>query len=88
MAFADLQTDWSLLSQLLRLAQSDGWTIAFGNDRVVVSNRRTERGVVALPASLIAHARGAGWRVVRRPMRFELHHPAVRQWVEVSLAAD
>ena len=24
---ADLQTDWSLLSKLLRLAQGDGWTI-------------------------------------------------------------
>jgi hypothetical protein len=57
MAIADLQTDWSLLSKLLRLAQSDGWTIAFGNDRVLVSNRRTGRGVVVLPASLIAHAR-------------------------------
>ena len=87
MAIADLQTDWSLLSKLLRLAQSDGWTIAFGNDRVLVSNRRTGRGVVVLPASLIAHARGAGWRVVRRPMRFELHHPDVRQWVEVCLSA-
>jgi len=59
----------------------------FGKDRVTVSNRRTEQGVVVLPATLIAHARGAGWQVVRRPMRFELRHPEVRQWVEVCLSA-
>jgi hypothetical protein len=87
MAIADLQTDWSLLSKLLRLAQGDGWTIVFGKDRVTVSNRRTEQGVVVLPATLIAHARGAGWQVVRRPMRFELRHPEVRQSVEVCLSA-
>lgn len=86
-AFADPQTDWSLLSKLLRLAQGDGWTIVFGNDRVLVSHRRTGQGVVVLPAALIAHARRAGWRVSRRPSGFELQHPAVRQAVEVSLAA-
>lgn len=87
MAFAHPQTDWSLLSKLLRLAQSDGWTITFGNDRVLVAHRRSGQGVVVLPAALIAHARGAGWRVTRRPAGFELHHPDVRQRVEVSLAA-
>ncbi len=87
MTFANLQTDWSLLSKMLRLAQSDGWDIEFGNDRVLVAHRHARRGVVVLPASLLRHAREEGWRVVRRPSGFELHHPAVRQPVEVSLAA-
>ncbi len=87
MAFANLQTDWSLLSKMLRLAQRDGWDIAFREDRVLVAHRRARSGVVVLPTSLLGHAREEGWRVVRRPTGFELHHPSVRQWVEVSLAA-
>lgn len=85
MAFANLRTDWSLLSALLRLAQRDGWDIAFKNGRVLVAHRRAMRGVVVLPAVLLGHARGAGWRVARRPEGFELRHPAVRHPIEVKL---
>lgn len=87
MAMANLRTDWSLLSTLLRIAQRDGWNIAFGNGRITVAHRRAARGVVVLPAALLGHARGAGWRVARRPEGFELRHPGVRHRVEVRLAA-
>ena len=87
MTFANLQTDWARLSELLRVAQRDGWNIAFGNERVLIAHRRAAQGVVVLPAPLLGHARETGWRVARRPAGFELHHPAVRQRVEVSLAA-
>ena len=68
MAFADLRTDWSLLSALLRLAQRDGWEVVFGNDLVVIVHRRAEQGVVVLPAPLLGHAReaGGGWGYVRQ----------------------
>lgn len=87
MAFADFRTDWTLLSKLLRLAQRDGWDIAFSNGRVQMAHRRAAGGVVVLPAALLGHARGAGWRVVRRPEGFELRHPAVRHPIEVRLEA-
>jgi hypothetical protein len=87
MALADSRTDWSLLSTLLRLAQRDGWSIAFGNGRVLVAHRRAARDVVVLPAALLRHARKAGWRIARRPGGFELRHPAVRHRIEVTLVA-
>ena len=87
MASANPLTDWSLLSTLLRLAQRDGWNISFGKELVLVVHRRAARGVLVLPAALLGHARGAGWRVARRPWGFELHHPAVRHRIEVRVAA-
>ena len=87
MAFANPRTDWSLLSTLLRLAQRDGWHISFGKELVLVAHRRAARGVMVLPAALLGHARGAGWRVARRPGGFELRHPAVRHRIELRLAA-
>ena len=87
MAFANVRTDWSLLSALLRLAQRDGWSVAFKNGRVLVAHRRAARGVVVLPAALLGHAREAGWRVARGPQSFELRHPAVRHRIEVRLVA-
>ena len=87
MAFADLRTDWSLLSTLLRLAQRDGWGVEFGDDLVLVVHPRAVRGVVVLPATLLGHARGAGWRVARRSEGFESRHPAVRHRIELKLAA-
>ena len=87
MASADPLTDWSLLSKLLRLAQKDGWNIAFGNGSVLVAHQRAERGVVVLPAGLLSHARQGGWRIERRPSGFELRHPAVRHRIEVRLVA-
>jgi hypothetical protein len=87
MAFENVRSDWSLLSKLLRLAQRDGWDIAFGNEQVLMAHRRAARGVVVLPAALLGHAREAGWRVVRRPAGFELRHPAVQRRVEVRLVA-
>jgi hypothetical protein len=87
MAFADLRTDWSLLSALLRRAQRDGWDVAFGGDAVSIAHRHAARGVGVLPAALLGHAREAGWRVFRRPEGFELRHPAVRHRIELRLAA-
>ncbi len=87
MALADLRTDWSLLSTLLRLAQRDGWNVSFREGLVLVVPKRAARGVLVLPAALLGHARGAGWRVARRAGGFELHHPAVRHRIEVRLAA-
>ena len=87
MALADLRTDWSRLSTLLRLAQRDGWNVSFGNGLVLVVHRRAARDVVVLPAALLGHARESGWRVARRPGGFDLRHPAVRHRVEVRLAA-
>ena len=87
MVSAKLQTDWSLLSKLLRLAQRDGWDISFAEDRVSVAHRRARGGLVVLPVALLGHAREEGWRVARQPAGFELRHPSVRQRVEVSLAS-
>ncbi len=87
MALADLRTDWSRLSTLLRHAQRDGWNISFGNGLVLVVHRRASRGVVVLPAALLGQAREAGWRVARRPGGFDLSHPAVRHRIQVRLAA-
>ena len=87
MAFANPRTDWSLLSKLLRLAQRDGWDIAFGDGRIQVAHRRADGRVVVLPATLLGHARQSGWTVVRRPLGFELRHPAVRHPIEVKLDA-
>ncbi len=75
------------MSELLRFAQRDGWNIAFENERVLIAHRRAAQGLVVLPALLLEHARETGWRVSRRPAGFELHHPAVRQRIEVSLTA-
>jgi hypothetical protein len=86
MSFAHPRTDWSVLSALLRLAQREGWTPAFGNGRVRLVHRRAAQGVVVLPAALLGHAREAGWRVSRQPDGFDLRHPAVRHRVEVKLA--
>ena len=87
MTLPHLRTDWSLLSALLRLAQGDGWDASFRNGLVVVVHRRAARGVVVLPAALLGHARGAGWRVARQPEGFELRHPEVRHRIEVRLVA-
>ena len=87
MALADVRTDWSLLSALLRLAQRDGWGVSFRNGVVLVAHRSAPRGVVVLPAKLLGHAREAGWRVARRQQGFELRHPAVRNRIEVRLVA-
>lgn len=87
MAVASPRTDWSLLSTLLRLAQREGWNVAFRDGSVLVVHRRAARGVVVLPAVLLGHAREAGWRVARRPGAFELRHPAVRHRIQVSLRA-
>jgi hypothetical protein len=84
---ADLRTDWSLLSTLLRFAQRDGWNVSFGKGAVLVAPRRAARGVLVLPAALLGHARGTGWRVARRSGGYELRHPAVRHRVELRLAA-
>ena len=81
------RTDWSRLSELLRLAQRDGWNAAFDSGLILVAHRRAEGGVVVLPAALLGHARDSGWRVSRRPGGFELRHPAVRHRVEVRLVA-
>lgn len=86
MAFADLRTDWSLLSAVLRLAQRDGWDVSFGSGVVFVAHRRAAEGVVVLPAALMRHAREAGWRAKRAPNGFELRHVAVRHRIEVRLA--
>ena len=87
MAFPSPRTDWSLLSALLRLAQREGWNIAFRDGSVSVAHRRAARGVVVLPATLLGHARQAGWSVARRPGAFELRHPAVRHRIRVVLLA-
>jgi len=84
---ATFQTDWARLSDVLRLAQRDGWVIAFGGDRVSIAHRKAAAGVVVLPEPLLGYARRSGWRIERRPARFELWHPAVRQCIEVSLLA-
>ena len=86
-AFANSQTDWARLSDLLRLAQRDGWVITFGNERVFIVHRNATESVMVLPMPLLGHARRTGWRIDRRFMRFELWHPAVRQRIEVSLLA-
>lgn len=87
MASENPRTDWLLLSKLLRLAQREGWDVAFGNGRIRVAHRRAAGGVVVLPAALLAYARGAGWQVARRPAGFELWHSAVRHPIEVRLTA-
>jgi hypothetical protein len=87
MSFVHPRTDWSVLSALLRLAQREGWTPAFGNGRVRLVHRRAAEGVVVLPAALLTHARQTGWRVARRPQGFELRHLAVRHRVELRLIA-
>ena len=87
MASQASRTDWSRLSTLLRLAQRDGWDVAFGNGRISLGHRRSEGAVVVLPAALLGHAREAGWQVLRRPAGFELRHHAVRHPIEVRLVA-
>ena len=87
MALADLRTDWSRLSALLRLAQRDGWNVSFDRGSVLVVPKRAARGILVLPAALLGHARKAGWRVARRAGGFELRHPAVRHRIEVRLDA-
>lgn len=86
MQIADLRTDWSLLSAVLRLAQRDGWNVSFGAGVVVVAHRRAAEGVVVLPAALMRHARAAGWSAARAPHGFDLRHAAVRHRIEVRLA--
>ncbi len=87
MILPDLRTDWSLLSRLLRLAHRDGWNVSFGRGSVLVVPQRAACGVLVVPATLLRHAREAGWRVARRAGGFELQHPAVRHRIEVRLAA-
>jgi hypothetical protein len=80
------QTDWSVLSTLLRLAQRDGWRVEFDIDQVLVSSRREVRGVLVLPSRLMRHARASGWNAAVAPGRIGLRHPAVRQSVTLWLA--
>jgi len=84
---AYLRTDWSVLSNLLRLAQREGWRVEFIGDRILISHRRAAEGVIVLPASLVGHARGNAWQVGRLPEGFLLRHPAVRQPVTLRLVA-
>jgi hypothetical protein len=81
------RTDWSVLSTLLRLAQTEGWRVAFEPDQVLVAARNQRPGVVALPARLMRHARAAGWQAVVRPKEIGLRHPAVRQPVTLQMEA-
>jgi hypothetical protein len=81
------QTDWSILSTLLRLAQRDGWRVEFDYDRVQVSSRRSLEGVVVLPCRLMRHARANGWDVAMARGRIGLRHPAVRHAVTLQLEA-
>lgn len=85
MSTALRRTDWSILSTLLRLAQREGWRVAFEADRVLVAVRWPAPGVLTLPARLMRHARAAGWHAAFRPGAIALSHPAVRHRVEVSL---
>lgn len=81
------RTDWSVLSTLLRLAQRDGWRVEFSPDRILVTSRRAAEGVITLPATVMRHARGAGWQAAVRPGEITLRHPAVRQGVTLRLEA-
>lgn len=87
MTLPDLRTDWSLLSTLLRRAQRDGWNVSFGSGSVLVVPKRAARGVLVLPAALLAHARETGWSVAKRSGGYVLRHPAVRHRIELRLAA-
>ena len=87
MVSAGPRTDWSLLSGLLQFARRDGWGIAFERGTILFVHRRTERGVVVLPAALLGPAREAGWRVAKRREGIELRHPAVRRRIELRLVA-
>jgi hypothetical protein len=84
---AYLRTDWSVLSNLLRLAQREGWRVEFSDDQILVSHRRAAEGVVVLPAALMHHARSNTWQVARLADGFQLRHPAVRQPVNLRLVA-
>jgi hypothetical protein len=79
------RTDWSVLSTLLRTAQREGWRVEFAPDRILVSSRRAMEGVIALPASLMQHARSTGWQAAIRSGEIALRHPAVRQGVTLRL---
>lgn len=78
-------TDWSVLSQLLRLAQRAGWQVAFQGGCVEIAPVWVEPGITALPARLLREARQAGWQVGRgEPARgLVLRHPAVREPVRL-----
>ncbi|MEN0074823.1 MAG: hypothetical protein AAGC69_10575 [Paracraurococcus sp.] len=79
------RTDWSVLSTLLRMAQRDGWRVEFATDRILVSSRRAQEGVIRLPANLMRHARSCGWQAAIRTGEISLRHPSVRQGVTLRL---
>ena len=85
-------TDWSVLSHLLRGAQSEGWRVTFDarGRGIELACPRATATVVVLPAALLRQARAGGWQVSRegpRPAVLALRHPSVRQPVSLRLGA-
>jgi len=81
------QTDWAVLSHLLRRAQHDGWRVAFRAEGVEISNPAATERLIVLPAALLRHARAAGWHVAPGFGAMALRHPAVQQPVRLRLRA-